>query len=71
MLLAHKILLIAEYSANVGRLLAKQCSPCCLIKARHAWIQLQVTVDQTVLVKHIRGFFHFKKKLLFPKDEEI
>lgn len=54
--LAHENVLIAEYSANFGRPLAKQRGPCCLIKARHVWIQLQVTVDQWVPGKHSDSF---------------
>lgn len=52
MLLAHEKVLIAEYSANFGLPLAKQRGLCCLIKAHHVWIQLQVMVDQSVLGKH-------------------
>lgn len=56
MLLAHENVLIAGYSANFGRPLAKQRSLCCLIKARHVWIQLQVMVDQSALGKRSDSF---------------
>lgn len=69
--LAHENVLIAEYSANFGRPLAKQHGPCCLIKARRVWIQLQVTVDQWVPGKHSDSFTSKKKKVeLLPEDED-
>lgn len=71
MLLAHESVLIMKYSANFGRPLAKQRGLWCLIEVRHAWIQLQVMVDQAVLGKHSDSFTLKKKKEvgLLPKDK--